>query len=616
MNIRRWAGIAAWLAVGASLAEPKLHLELDRLRYGPVVLEGVLLEQSSSWLKLALDRLRLPFAPRALERLSLACPEIRFTNAALTCPHGQLALYLPHLGQALSAALSFILAPAHGQVDLKAKRFAGGSMHLQAKYLGSFSFQLEGKDLNLHDVGFTRVVKQLTLLLKLDAHRANAFHFEFAIPRGEALYLPVYLPFKEHPLKLIGEFAWPKGELRLENLRVSQQNVLTAFAQAGWRKSVLTYLWADFAADCQKLFSLYALPFLQGSRWEGIEVTAGKLHGQMTQATGAVRLERVVLSDQQRRLGFDQLDARLHWRARGHPPLSRAQWRAGHLYALPIGAAALSFGLSGDDFHLHPPADIPVLDGHLHLDQLDILDLATAPQVRFRGQIAKISLELLSRVLGWPQLKGSVSGEIPQVTYDLNRRTLALDGRLIVQVFSGTLVIERLAITDLFGALPRLRADVYVHDLDLEQLTGHFAFGRITGKLEGYIRRLELENWRPVAFDAWFGTPPNDRTRHRISQKAVENLTKLGGRFAAGLLSRTLLRAFDEFSYARLGLGCRLQGGVCELAGVAHVPGGYFIVIGSGLPRIDVIGYNRRIDWPTLIRRLARITQPTPTAQP
>jgi hypothetical protein len=43
--------------------------------------------------------------------------------------------------------------------------------------------------------------------------------------------------------------------------------------------------------------------------------------------------------------------------------------------------------------------------------------------------------------------------------------------------------------------------------------------------------------------------------------------------------------------------------------GVAPADGGYYIVKGSGLPRIDVIGNQRRVAWTRLVRQLAAITE-------
>jgi hypothetical protein len=43
---------------------------------------------------------------------------------------------------------------------------------------------------------------------------------------------------------------------------------------------------------------------------------------------------------------------------------------------------------------------------------------------------------------------------------------------------------------------------------------------------------------------------------------------------------------------------------------VSVQPGdGYIIVAGAGLPRIQVVGFRRRVDWPTLVSRLQAATQ-------
>jgi hypothetical protein len=101
-------------------------------------------------------------------------------------------------------------------------------------------------------------------------------------------------------------------------------------------------------------------------------------------------------------------------------------------------------------------------------------------------------------------------------------------------------------------------------------------------------------------------TPENDDLKHRISQRAVENLTEIGNGISAGL-STTFLRVFDEFRYDRIDLKVVLQGAVAELDGLARSDGGYYLVKGAGLPRIDVIGRNRSVAWKDLVERLRRI---------
>jgi hypothetical protein len=118
-----------------------------------------------------------------------------------------------------------------------------------------------------------------------------------------------------------------------------------------------------------------------------------------------------------------------------------------------------------------------------------------------------------------------------------------------------------------------------------------------------------MVNWQPIAFNALFITPKNDDSTHLISQKAVNNLTSLGGNGAINALSRGVLSFFENFSYERLGWGCRLENGVCEMRGVEDAPNGYYIVKGGGLPRIDVIGYNKRVNWNELLNRLKAVTK-------
>ena len=89
----------------------------------------------------------------------------------------------------------------------------------------------------------------------------------------------------------------------------------------------------------------------------------------------------------------------------------------------------------------------------------------------------------------------------------------------------------------------------------------------------------------PEAFDAFLFTPPDDRSQQRISQRAVTNLSSIGGGSGGGVaaaLQGGFLRFFDDFGYDRLGLSCRLANDVCLMGGVMPAPGGYYIVKGSG----------------------------------
>jgi len=117
------------------------------------------------------------------------------------------------------------------------------------------------------------------------------------------------------------------------------------------------------------------------------------------------------------------------------------------------------------------------------------------------------------------------------------------------------------------------------------------------------VRGLVVSDWQLEQCDARFYTTPGDGLPHRISQRAVDNIARLGGG-PATLLSTSFLRLFEEFRYRDLGLRCRLRDGVCTMSGVAPAQPGYYLVRGAGIPRIDVKGFNRRVDFAILMRRL------------
>jgi len=106
-----------------------------------------------------------------------------------------------------------------------------------------------------------------------------------------------------------------------------------------------------------------------------------------------------------------------------------------------------------------------------------------------------------------------------------------------------------------------------------------------------------------VAFDLRIATPPADKSRHRISQRAVQSLSNIGGSGGgvAAAMQSGALRFFDEFTYDRLGLNCRLREDVCQMSGAGPAASGFYIVKGAGLPRIDIIGNNQRVAWLTFI---------------
>ena len=277
------------------------------------------------------------------------------------------------------------------------------------------------------------------------------------------------------------------------------------------------------------------------------------------------------------------------------------------MYKLGLGKASLHLDTGNGAITLAQATTIPVLDGRLKVSRFGLNHVGTElRELEFEADIEAIGLRALSRALGWPPFSGTLSGRIPRMRLADNAITVA--GAMNAEVFDGLITIDNLRISEPFGVLPQVNADVQIRNLDLAALSATFSFGHMEGRLDGDLSKLRMLGFSPVGFDARLYTTPKDKTRHRISQQAIENIADLGGAGAAAVLSRGLLRFFDDFAYDEIGWSCRLEDEVCSMTGLEPAPNsGFYIVKGKGLPRINVIGYRSRVSWPTLVTKLSNI---------
>ena len=441
-------------------------------------------------------------------------------------------------------------------------------------------------------------------------YRWNA---QVAIANGQAYVEPVFFDFVDTAITVDtqGAYQLDSTQLLIDRFKLEQDKVLTVLGSYQGASDLSGKL--DITLAKKKLNTLYQhwlQPFLINAGFDELEL-AGELTLELTKQQDTFSIQTalydVFIDDQQNRFGVYQLNGELAWTNQQQPLETSLEWQGGYLFQLPFGRSQLNGQVSNERFVLIDSWTQPILDGQLTIQQFELLmPQQGEPEWSFGAELMPISMTQLTSTFGWPTMNGKLSGVIPKVTYANHQ--IDIDGALKVNLFEGATVIKDLRLTDPFGSLPQLYANVALSNLDLETLTSTFDFGKITGKLDGRIDDLRLANWQPVAFDAAFYTPEGDESRRRISQQAVNNLSEVSGG-ASALLSRSFLRFFENFSYKQLGLSCKLVNDVCEMDGIKSAENGYYLVEGGGFPpQINVMGFTRRVNWPDLLERLKAVS--------
>ncbi|MEO7557717.1 MAG: hypothetical protein ABIT92_01395 [Gammaproteobacteria bacterium] len=615
-------------------------------------------------------QLQLPPPLENLSNATLICSNTVIDAAAVRCHGGLLRLQSPTLDRPeISVDLTYYPVSGAADIALKDVRLAGGALNLigtltqagwqftvAAKVLEiaklpaalkgfmnwpsgikatgrlGINARVSGQDkkiaqlqvkgtvtaLKFSDGGGRKASEKLAADFTLDAKPvADGWQFagHLSAKAGQLYLEPIFWEFPRKAVKFSARGVWHTkqntlnvAQLSIDHPGIAQAQATLVAALNPWqvRSATLKIPAAPFAP----LYKVYLQPLLIGTAFDALDGT-GRIgidlaYRDQSIDSVIVDTKAVGLEDKRGRYGLSGLNGTLAW-TRGATPLrSDLGWGGGHVYKLTLGASRVKLQSAQSNLDLREAMSLPVLDGALQIKTLNLQKVATPDMnLQLTGALTPVSMEAFSKAMDWPLMSGKFSSVIPNLSYTKN--TINVGGDLRIRVFEGDVTVRKLRLEDPFGVLPLLSADIDIDKLDLEALTRTFSFGKIQGKLSGAVSDLRMANWQPVAFQARLATPADDTSRHRISQKAVNSLSSLGG--ASGVLSRSLLRFFEEFSYARLGLSCRLSKGVCEMGGVEPAENGYYIVKGGGIPRIDVRGFATEVDWDVLVERLKNATR-------
>ncbi|HEX2828780.1 MAG TPA: hypothetical protein VHP37_20685 [Burkholderiales bacterium] len=635
---------AAWIAHSAELTLSIADLESPGLSA-----RGVRARLAGKgWRELALSVDRLTAAGREWRNVKLTCADFAAARGRLACTKGVL-----DAGGRIPISFSYVTATRDFTLEAKFERgetwhaagtLKGADTTIDAKVenasLGRFAaflpkdapkltagratgtLQLRGSRakgrVTLDGVGFAdasglHAGEKIAAALDLDASRRNdAWTWTATVEwrAGDVFWTPFFVSGSGQRLALAGATAAGRTEVRSGTLDLPGIGQVKLDARWDHTRGALVEAHASGARlKAGAIYDRILKPLLEGTalsdlRAEG-EITASvAISGGEVRAVDAELFGVSFEDKRERRFGVFGVSGRVPWR-RGEQSTVEVTVKGAEVFKLPIGAMRIPLRVRTNSIVI-AAVRVPLLDGALELRDFVAGTTPEGWRWRFAGELQPISMDRLSQALQLPTMYGTLAGSIPEVRY--RRHALSMDGTLKIEAFDGDIAVSRLELVEPFGRAPRLGADIEMKALDLELLTRTFDFGTITGRIDARVAGLELSSWQPVRFDATLSSSPGDYPR-KISQRAVQNISALGGAGAAAAIQRSLLRFFDQFGYERLGLSCRLRNGVCEMDGIERAPQGYVIVKGGGIPAISVIGYNRAVNWRELVDRLKRITQ-------
>lgn len=315
-------------------------------------------------------------------------------------------------------------------------------------------------------------------------------------------------------------------------------------------------------------------------------------------------LESATIADATDYMHLDGVNAQLAWEP-GQAQPAEISVAAARFGDLPLGEFRLPLQLEGSSARIEQLV-APLLDGQFSVERLLVERDGETWRGEFSGGIDGVSMPKLSRALRLPAMAGTLSAHIPRIAYEND--VLKMDGALGIEVFDGGLIIHRLRVLAPFSAGRHLLVDVTARGLDLGMLTRTFAFGSVEGRFDADLHDLEMAGWQPLRFDARIDSTPGD-AKGLLSLGALKDITALGAPQEGEAIRRLPEREGFGLAYDRIGLGAVLRDDVCILNGIpGHDTDDRILIMeGSGIPSVDIIGYNRRIDWPALVARFREV---------
>lgn len=425
------------------------------------------------------------------------------------------------------------------------------------------------------------------------------------LAKGEGLFKDIYVLFDKTPVEIKAKIPINKN-FEPGNILVYLSAKNTIDVNLVWTNWVENKLKINFKInDLNQLYKGFLKSFLAINGIENLSIL-GQSQGFIAYENDHIietnlTFNELYLEIDSKKILVENLSGYINWKEFGDWQKSNFKWDSLLLAGMPVKQSDINLQSVGQKIQLEKNTSLAIFDGSIFIDNLLLQDIFS-PQISidFDGDVNPISIALITEKMGWPLMTGSISGKIPGMKKKGDRITF--DGYLDLKIFDGNMQVSDFSIERLFGIAPVIAADISFQNLNLQQITSTFDFGKITGLVEGYVNDLRITNWKPDRLVAHLNSVKTKGIKQTISQRAIDNISSIGG--IQGALSRSFLRFFDDFRYKKIGFGCKLRNAICEMSGIKSNKKSYQLVEGSGLPSINIIGYRQFVDWEVFLDRL------------
>jgi hypothetical protein len=504
----------------------------------------------------------------------------------------------------------------------------------------AFTSELGLQDLRFQNQDASSMGENISLHMKLDGKlNANRSHIHakanLTVEEGEVLYDRFYLDLKRSAFlsSMEGEYVRPQESLKLSSLRCQLKDILNlemngtvhfrarepqVHLSVNVPKTPLKPLFHHFVLEPFKAERpSLALLKLGGTIAADLNftgttsdwMTKGRFRwhrGEFSSAEGVFSFSGIDLdlpvwvqsspTSQMLDVKEKGLGGRLSIESFGLPPLPEQSLR------LPLEASPGRLSVTSPTFLKVPGGKIqlgPVICKDIYRSQRSIETSLSLDDVKLDPLLTGI----------WPQpTAGTIKGKLNPVHFEGNG--LHTTGNLMARVFGGEILISGLAASGLFTPTPLLKLKAKWQDLHLGDLTRETAFGKIEGRLMGFVNDLEIAYGQPQRFNLLLETVKKKGVHQKMSQKAVDSIAQIGGGQSPFMgVAGIMTSFFKEFPYEKIGIRASLENDLFRINGTIREGSTEYYVKGSGLPRVNIINVNpdNQIRFKDMVKRIRRV---------